>query len=354
MTTIMAPSSRRQLPRAASVVAAVLALATALLSGLLLGWGAVATATVALILFNVLLPLWSRSVEGPRAALNRLVIGLAWSILLVALAPLLWLLWEVVQKGAPAVSWSFLTHDAAPKLNPVTYRLEPGAGVLHALVGTLLVTFGATVVSVPIGVMAAIYLVEYGNAGRRRLARALTLLVDVMTGIPSIVAGLFALSLFSVFFGVGTRSGIMGSIALSLLMVPTVVRSTEEMIRLVPNDLREAAFALGVPRWRTIVKVVLPTSAGGIVTGVMLSISRVIGETAPLLVAVGSIDVLKTSLFDGRIETLPVYIMDQYRTSTPDGYRNAWGAALLLIVIVMLLNLIARVVGKLLAPKTGK
>jgi phosphate transport system permease protein len=182
----------------------------------------------------------------------------------------------------------------------------------------------------------------------------ITLLVDVMTGIPSIVAGLFALALFSVFFGVGTRSGIMGSIALSLLMIPTVVRSAEEMMRLVPNDLREASYALGVPKWRTILKVVLPTSIGGIVTGVMLAISRVIGETAPLLVAVGSIDVTNTNLFSGRMQTLPVFIMTEYKTSTPEGYRLAWGGALLLILIVMVLNLAARIIGKFFAPRTGR
>ena len=129
--------------------------------------------------------------------------------------------------------------------------------------------------------MAAIYLQEYGT---RSAARALTFFVDVMTGIPSIVAGLFAFALFSIFFGPGVRMGIMGAVALSVLMIPIVVRSTEEMLRIVPNELREASYALGVPKWRTIVKVVLPTALAGIVTGVMLAIARIIGETAPLLI----------------------------------------------------------------------
>ena len=140
----------------------------------------------------------------------------------------------------------------------------------------------------PIGLLTAIYLVEYGAGSR--LARWITFLVDVMTGIPSIVAGLFALALFVLIFGPGIRMGFGGSVALSLLMIPIVVRSTEEMLRLVPDDLREASYALGVPKWRTIVKVVLPTALGGIVTGVTLAIARVIGETAPLLIIAGATD----------------------------------------------------------------
>ena len=146
----------------------------------------------------------------------------------------------------------------------------------------------ATIISVPVGIFAAIYLIEYGKGNR--LARWLTFLVDVMTGIPSIVAGLFALSLFVLVLGPSVRFGFGGAVALSLLMIPTVVRSTEEMLRLVPDDLREASYALGVPKWRTIVGVVIPTAVGGIVTGVVLAISRVIGETAPLLVVAGFTD----------------------------------------------------------------
>ena len=168
----------------------------------------------------------------------------------------------------------------------------------------------AALISVPIGVFAAIYLVEYG-AGKR-LARTITFLVDVMTGIPSIVAGLFALSLFVIILGPAVRFGFGGAVALSLLMIPTVVRSTEEMLRLVPADLREASYALGVPKWRTVTKVVLPTAVGGIVTGVVLAISRVIGETAPLLVIAGFTDSVNTNLFDGRMMTLPVFIFTQY------------------------------------------
>jgi phosphate transport system permease protein len=200
-----------------------------------------------------------------------------------------------------------------------------------------------------------VYLVEYGRGNK--LSRAITFLVDVMTGIPSIVAGLFAYALFALIFGPGVRMGIAGSVALSVLMIPVVVRSSEEMLRLVPNDLREASYALGVPRWLTITKVVLPTSIAGITTGVMLAVSRVIGETAPLLITAGFTDQMNYNLFSGRMQTMPVFVYSQYAYQgiPPEAYiERAWAAALTLIIIVMVLNLIARLVAKLFAPKTGR
>ncbi len=236
-------------------------------------------------------------------------------------------------------------------------------GIYHAIIGTLLVTAAAAVISVPVGLFCAIYLVEYGKGNR--LARWITFLVDVMTGIPSIVAGLFALALFVLIFGPEIRLGFGGSVALSLLMIPIVVRSTEEMLRLVPDDLREASYALGVPKWRTIAKVVLPTSLGGIITGVMLAIARIIGETAPLLVIAGKTDSVNFNLFGERMTTLPVYIyysftqpgtvpFDAPPGTEPPGIARAWGAALVLIVIVMVLNLIARLIGRIFAPKKSE
>ncbi len=230
-----------------------------------------------------------------------------------------------------------------------------GGGIYHAILGTLLITLAATVISVPVGLMAAIYLVEYGNSSRT--ARAITFFVDVMTGIPSIVAGLFAYALFVLFFGPGVRMGIGGSVALSLLMIPIVVRSSEEMLKLVPSDLREASYALGVPKWRTIVKVVLPTAMAGIITGVTLAVARVIGETAPLLIIAGSTDSVNTNLFGERMMTLPVYIYYSYtQPGVPAefGQERAWGAALVLIAIVMALNLLARLLGRLFSPKTAR
>jgi phosphate transport system permease protein len=324
------------------VLVGVIALALAGLPALLSGWGSVTWLVTAVAVFLVGMPLWSRLVEGRRAAVDRLVTALIWTAFAVACAPLVWLVYVVVRNGAPAINGRFLSISM---LNVIG---DEQGGIYHALLGTLLVTVAATGISVPIGVLTAIYLVEYGK--RSRPARLITFLVDVMTGIPSIVAGLFALALLVLVFGTAFRAGIGGSIALSLLMVPTVVRSSEEMIRLVPDDLREASYALGVPKWRTVTGVVLPTSVAGIVTGVVLAISRVIGETAPLLVVAGATDGVNTNLFDGRMTTLPVFIFSQYATSTPVGYERAWGGALVLIALVTVLSLAARVVGRIFAP----
>ncbi len=345
-----------RLPRWAPLVVAVAALAVGALLGLILGWGPVAIVLLSGLLYVVALPAWSRVLEGRRAATDRLMTNLVWGAFAVVCVPLLWLLWNVVQKGAPHVTVHFLTTS----MRGVFGSME--GGILHAIQGTVIVTLAATVIAVPIGLMTAIYLIEYGRGSR--LAKVITFLVDVMTGIPSIVAGLFALSLLVLFFGPAFRAGIGGAIALALLMTPTVVRSAEEMLRLVPSDLREASYALGVPKWRTILKVVMPTAIGGIVTGVVLAISRVIGETAPLLVTAGYNDSMNGNLFSGRMTTLPVYIFNQYKTpgavplgahaADPPGYARAWAAALVLIVIVMILNLIARIIGKIFAPKTGR
>ena len=229
-----------------------------------------------------------------------------------------------------------------------------GGGALHAIIGTLLITGMATLISVPVGLLTAIYLVEYG---RGPLARAITFFVDVMTGIPSIVAGLFAFAFFALILeDPGIRFGFGGSVALSLLMIPVVVRSSEEMLKLVPNELREASYALGVPKWLTILKVVIPTSIAGITTGVTLAISRVIGETAPLLIIAGFTARMNYDLFDDRMMTIPVFVYTQYAnpgTDVAPYLERAWAGALTLILIVMVLNLIARLVARIFSPKLG-
>lgn len=273
----------------------------------------------------------------------------------LAMIPLVSLLWIVIERGWGRLSLYFLTVS----MNGVYGGMDAG-GIYHAIVGTLIVTGWATLISVPIGIATAIYLVEYG--GNSRLARATTFFVDVMTGIPSIVAGLFAAALFSLLVGPAYRAGIMGAVALSVLMIPTVVRSSEEMLRLVPNELREAAYALGVPKWLTIVNVVLRTAAAGLMTTIMLAIARVIGETAPLLMTVGVIDHINNNAFHGRLMTLPVYVYRQFNQGlapcgkvancvTTINYERAWSAALVLICIVMLLNLAARILAAIFAPK---
>ncbi|HET6300147.1 phosphate ABC transporter permease PstA [Microbacterium sp.] len=287
-------------------------------------------------------------VEGRRKAVDRFVTGLVTIAFLIAMVPLISVAWTVVANGIARFDADFFSMS-------MRNIVGEGGGALHAIVGTLLITLAAAVISIPIGLFTAIYLVEYGEG--KRLARGITFLVDVMTGIPSIVAGLFAYALFALFLGPGIRLGIMGSVALAVLMIPVVVRSSEEMLRLVPNELREAAYALGVPKWATIAKVVLPTAVAGITTGVMLAIARVIGETAPLLITAGFTASMNYDLFNGRMQTLPVFTYTQYMNQgiPAEAYIDrAWAAALTLIVIVMVLNLVARVVARVFAPKTGR
>jgi len=302
-----------------------------------LGWF-----TIALMLVfgapvaTVVIYVWSRAVEGHRRAKDRAITMAIASAFGLAMAPLISLLYEVIKRGVAGISWDFFTTTGRGAVS--------GGGAEHAIVGTLIITACAAVISVPIGIMAAIYMNEYG---RGTLRRALTFFVDVMTGIPSIVAGLFAYALFELFFGPGIQMGIMGSLALSVLMIPIVIRSAEEVLKIVPNHLREAAYALGTPKWKVVVKVVLPTAFAGLVTGVMLATARIIGETAPLLVTTGVVDSLNTNPFSGRMQNLAVYAYNEYRSPgvmKQASYDRAWAAALTLIVIVMILNVIARLV----------
>ncbi|MDQ3787110.1 MAG: phosphate ABC transporter permease PstA [Actinomycetota bacterium] len=338
-----------KLPRYTPIVMFVLCVAA--MAGLLSALGAFGiplTVVLGTILFAVALLVVSRIVEGGRAAKDRFATTLMYSAFVLALIPLVSLLWTVISAGIKRFDLYFLTYT----MRGVFGGMDAG-GAYHAIVGTLEITAFATVISVPIGLFTAIYLVEYGPS---RLGRAITFFVDVMTGIPSIVAGLFAYALFALIFGPGVRMGAAGSVALAVLMIPVVVRASEEMLKLVPNELREAAYALGVPKWLTIVKVVLRTAAAGIVTGVTLAIARVIGETAPLLITAGFANSANFNLFDGRMMTLPVYVYRQYSQGlAPNGvvtinYDRAWAAALTLIIIVMLLNLIARLISRFFAP----
>jgi phosphate transport system permease protein len=291
--------------------------------------------------------LLARTVEGSRQATDRLVTCLVVSAFGLAMVPLFSLVWEVVSRGAERLDGTFFNSSLVGVIGE-------GGGAYHAIMGTLIITALTTLISVPIGLMTAIFLVEYA---RGRLKRAITFMVDVMTGIPSIVAGLFAYALFAIFFGPGIRLGIMGAIALSVLMIPVVVRSAEEVLKLVPNELREASYALGVPKWRTIVKIVIPTSIAGLGTGVTLAIARVVGETAPLLITLGVTNATNLDPFDGRMATLPVYAYYQLtQPGVPPEFAidRAWTAALVLIMLVMGLNVVARLISRFFAPKTGR
>ena len=300
------------------------------------------------ILFDVLLYVIARLVEGGRQAANRLVTSLVVTAFIVALLPLVSLLFTVVSNGLPRFDLEFFSSS-------MRNVVGEGGGGLHAITGTLLITGMATLISVPIGLLTAIYLVEYG---RGALARAITFFVDVMTGIPSIVAGLFAFAFFSLILdNPAIRFGFGGSVALSLLMIPVVVRSSEEMLKLVPNELREASYALGVPKWLTILKIVIPTSIAGITTGITLAISRVIGETAPLLIIAGFTASMNYDLFNNQMMSLPVFLYTQFQNPgvvVQPYLERSWAAALTLILIVMALNLIARLIARIFSPKLGR
>ena len=302
---------------------------------------------VGLILHLAVTTAISAAVEGRRQATDRFVTNLVTGAFLLAMVPLVSVAITVIGNGIGRLDPEFFNSS----MRNVTGE---GGGALHAMMGTLMITLAATIISVPLGLMTSIYLVEYGSG---RLAKVITFLVDVMTGIPSIVAGLFAYAAFALFLGPGVRMGIIGSVALSVLMIPVVVRSSEEMLRLVPNELREASYALGVSKWLTIMKVVLPTSIAGITTGIMLSISRVIGETAPLLITAGFTASMNYNLFNDRMQSLPVFVYTQFANQGNPAWAfidRAWAAALVLILIVMALNLIARFVAKKFSPKTGR
>jgi phosphate transport system permease protein len=251
----------------------------------------------------------------------------------VALVPLIWVLSVVVERGWYAVTrsgwWSHSLRGVLPE--------QFVGGVYHALYGTLAQAGVAALLSVPLGLMTAVYLVEYGSG---RLVRLTTFMVDVLAGVPSIVAALFIFSLWIATLEF-QQSSFAVSLALVLLMLPVVVRSAEEMLRLVPDDLREASYALGVSKWKTIVRIVFPIAMPGIISGVLLSVARVIGETAPVLVLVGYSRSINFDIFHGNMASLPLLIYTELTNPEHAGFLRIWGAALTLIIIVAVINVIA-------------
>ncbi|MGW5716112.1 phosphate ABC transporter permease PstA [Amycolatopsis sp. NPDC003865] len=283
-----------------------------------------------------------------RKVKNGLATTLVWLSFLIAVVPLVWVLYTVIAYGIKRIPYSnWWSEDFGSVLSD-----EVGGGVLHAIIGTLLQGLVCAIIAVPIGMLVAIYLVEYGRGGK--LAKATTFMVDILSGVPSIVAALFIYALWITTLGL-PRSGFAVSLALVLLMIPVVVRSSEEMLRIVPDDLREASYALGVPKWKTIMKIVLPTALSGIVGGVMMALARVMGETAPLLVLVGYSAYTNWDIFHGEQAALPL-LMNNERVSNPMdpgsvGFDRIWGAALTLVLIIAVINLLATVFARLVAPK---
>ena len=279
-----------------------------------------------------------------RALRNHLARVVMWAAFAIAMVPLVWILWSVVTKGgALLLNSTWWTNSQ----RGITNRMV-GGGAVHAIEGTLIEALATAVMAVPIGVMTAIYLVEYG---RGRFARIVSFTVDILTGIPSIVAALFIYAVWVTVFGF-QRVAFAVCLALMLLMIPVVVRSTEEMLKLVPNELREAAYALGVPKWKTIARVVLPTAFSGIITGVLLGLARVMGETAPLLILGPYTKSIATDLFGGLMPTLPTMINQDRTEVLQPAVDRVWGAALTLILLILLLNIAGRLVSRLGAPKT--
>jgi len=279
----------------------------------------------------------SWAVEGRRRAKDRFATSLAFVFLALTILPLAFVAFYVIKKGIKLISLSFLTHSMAG-VGP----LSAGGGIYHAILGTMEQVLLASLIAIPLGLLVAIYITEYAGGP---LATAVRFLIDVMTGIPSIVAGLFILAFWVLALGQGF-SGFAGALALAILELPIIVRSAEEMIKLVPMSLREASYALGVRKWKTVLKVVLPTAMSGIVTGVMLAVARVVGETAPVLLVVGNNDFIHTNPFKGSQASLPLFVFQGAGSSSVFDVNRAWAAALTLIVIVVVLYVAARLLAR--------
>ncbi|MEO6790901.1 MAG: phosphate ABC transporter permease PstA [Ornithinibacter sp.] len=276
--------------------------------------------------------------SSSRATKDVLARVIMWSAFFIAVVPLVWILGSTLLKGgAMLLDSQWWTNSQSG----ITAR-RVGGGAAHAIQGTLTQAVVTAAMSVPIGIFTAVYLVEYG---RGRLAKVVSFMVDILTGIPSIVAALFIYALWVSTMGL-QRVPFAVTLALTILMIPTVVRSTEEMLKLVPNELREASFALGVPKWKTIMKIVLPTAFSGIVTGILLGLARVMGETAPLIILGPYTKVIASDLFGGLMATLPTMINQDRAENLQPALDRVWGASLTLILLIFVLNLLGRFIGR--------
>ena len=278
-----------------------------------------------------------REPAGWRRNKNRLVTILMWVSFVVVIIPLGFVLYTVIAKGASVISWQFLTGS------PIPPNVAPTGvgGMWPAVLGTLEITGLATVMAVPLGVLGAIYLNEYG--GTNWLSRFIGFMADVMTGVPSVMMGLFIYSIWVIHFGF---SGLAGAFALGCLMLPVVIRSTDEMLKLVPNALREGSYALGATKSRVTLTVVLPAAIGGIVSGSLLAVARAAGETAPLLFTIlaPAPFAAHPDVFSGANTSLPSLIFTNASSPYPGAQARGWGAALTLIAIAFILMATARFV----------
>ncbi|HUK73711.1 MAG TPA: phosphate ABC transporter permease PstA [Streptosporangiaceae bacterium] len=269
-----------------------------------------------------------------RRTKNRIATALMVLAMVLVVIPLGLVLYTVIARGASVISWSFLTSSIPVQVAPANV-----GGIGPAIVGTIEIVGLATLLAVPLGVLGAIYLNEYG--GKNALARVIGFMADVMTGVPSIVMGLFIFSIWVLHFGF---SGFAGALALGCLMLPIVIRSSDEMLKLVPDSLREASYALGATRARVTLTVVLPAAVGGIVSGALLAVARAAGETAPLLFTILTVTTVNRNLFSGANTALPSQIFANATSPYVGAQARAWGAALTLVVIAFILMLVARFV----------
>jgi phosphate transport system permease protein len=275
-----------------------------------------------------------REPAGWRRTKDRIATIAMWVAFVLVMVPLGFVLYTVISKGASVISWQFLTSEIPPSVLPANV-----GGMGPAVLGTIEITALAAVMAVPLGVLGAIYLNEYG--GRNWLASFIGFMADVMTGVPSIIMGLFIFAIWVLHFGF---SGLAGAFALGCLMLPIVIRSTQEMLRLVPDSLREGSYALGASKSRVTLTVVLPAALGGIVSGVLLAVARAAGETAPLLFTILTVTAANPNVFSGANTSLPSQIFVNASSPYPGAQARGWGAALTLIAIAFILMIAARFV----------
>ncbi len=320
------------------LLSAIAGIALAMTFRLLLDWTHPLTLAIwAVIGFMVVEYLLVRDRSGSVVASDRLITCAVWLCGLAAVGVLAWMVVYLVAKGLGALDWNFFTDDMS-KTGP----LNPGGGSLHAIIGTLEQTAIATVIAVPIGVLTAVYL----NELKGRLSPVVRFFSDAMSGLPSIVAGLLVYTLWVSGHGGLDRgfSGVAASFALLIVMLPIVTRTAEEVLRTIDPALREASFALGSPQWRTVSKVVLPTARSGLVTAAILSIARVVGETAPLLLTAFGSASINTDPLHGPQQALPLFVYQLIRQPNSVQIQRAWTAALVLVLVVLVLFVIARVI----------
>jgi len=357
MTTMTTPTATRRpdapigdlrarrlpVPAILGIAVAALAVSAAIVYGTGIG-GPVLVVVIGALLYLVGLYAASHAVEGRRQARNRTWSALIHSAFVLAVLPLASVVWTLVSQGAARLDANFFLTS----MNNIGAR-DPNGGAYHAIVGTLQQVAIAALITVPLGIAAAIYIVEYG---RGRFAFAIRFFVDVMTGIPSIVSGLFVLAFWVLIVtpvfndGRPGYSGFAAALALSVLMLPTIVRSTEEMLRLVPAPLREGSYALGVPKWKTILRIVLPTALPGIVTGVMLAIARAAGETAPVLLVAGGGAAINFNPFENNQSSLALFVYQQAGDASKYAPDRAWSAALTLVALVLILTIAAKLLAR--------